>query len=435
MTSKLVLFPSTAEVDNKGHLLIGGCDTVELAAEFGTPLYVFDELGLRNKCAEFRQEFGQRYANSMVIYSAKAFINKALAKLFNEEGLGLDVVSAGEMSIVRSAGFPMDRVCFPGNNKSAEELKLALKWGVGRIVVDNFQELAMLNEIAGERGKQSDILLRLSPGVDPHTHKYIITGNLDSKFGVPMVHGEKALVTILSTPKFKLRGLHFHIGSQIAEFEPYQQAIDIILSFAAEMKEKHGFEMEELSIGGGFAVQYTLDDSAPSIADYAQAMTSSVINGCQKLKLAQPRLIVEPGRAMVGQSGVALYTVGVVKDIPGVRRYVSVDGGMADNIRPSLYGARHEAVVANKMRERETKKVTIAGKFCESGDIIVKDIMLPPLAAGDILAVADCGAYCLPLASNYNASLRPAIVLVKEGKPRLIRRRETFDDLTHFDLV
>ncbi|MCJ7426077.1 MAG: diaminopimelate decarboxylase [Dehalococcoidales bacterium] len=435
MESKLVLFPSTAGVNNKGHLLLGGCDTVGLAAEFGTPLYVFDELGIRRRCAEFRQEFSQRYADSAVFYSAKAFINKALAQLFNEEGLGLDVVSAGEMSVVRSAGFPMDRVYFPGNNKSAEELKLALEWGVGRIVVDNFHELAMLNEIAGERGDNPDILLRLSPGVDPHTHRYIITGNLDSKFGVPMVHGEKALATILSMPRLKLRGLHFHIGSQIPEFEPYQQAIDIILGFAAEMKKKHGFEVEELSIGGGFAVQYTLDSPAPPVADYAEAMTSGIINGCQKLGLVQPRLIIEPGRSVVGQSGVALYTVGVIKDIPGVRRYVSVDGGMADNIRPALYGARHEAVVANRMAEKETDKVTIAGKFCESGDIIIKDVMLPPLAAGDILAVADCGAYCLPLASNYNASLKPAVVLVKEGKARLIRRRETFEDLTRGDLV
>ena len=408
---------------------------MELATEFGTPLYVFDELGIRRRCADFNQEFSQRYSNTAVFYSAKAFINQALAQLFNEEGLGLDVVSSGEMSIARSANFPMDRVCFPGNNKSAEELRLALEWGVGRIVVDNFPELKLLGEIAKERGGKADILLRLSPGVDPHTHKYIITGNLDSKFGVPMAHGEEALETALSMPQLRLRGLHFHIGSQIADFEPYQQAIDIILGFAAEMKKKHGFEMEELSIGGGFAVQYTLDSPAPPIADYAQAMTSAIINGCQELGLTKPRLIIEPGRSVVGQSGVVLYTVGVVKDIPDVRRYVSVDGGMADNIRPALYGAKHEAVVANKMVEKETEKVTIAGKFCESGDIIVKDIMLPPVAAGDILAVADCGAYCLSLASNYNASLRPAVVLVKEGKARLIRRRETFDDLTRFDLV
>jgi diaminopimelate decarboxylase len=435
MTSKLVLLPSTAEVDNKGHLLIGGCDTVELAAEFGTPLYLFDEVGIRNKCVEFKREFGSRCANSAVFYSAKAFINQALAKLLNEEGLGLDVVSGGEMSIVRSAGFPMDRVCFPGNNKSAEELRLALKWGVGRIVVDNLHELAMLNEIAEVQGASPDILLRLSPGVDPHTHDYIITGNLDSKFGVPMADAEEALTMAMAMPRLKLRGLHFHIGSQIAEFEPYQQAIDIILGFAAKMKNKHGFEMEELDIGGGFAVQYTLDSPVSSISAWAEALTSNITIGSRMLGMAQPRLLVEPGRAIIAPSGMALYTVGVIKDIAGVRRYVSVDGGMADNIRPALYGARYEVVAANKVTAEETEKVTIAGKFCESGDIIAKDVTLPPLASGDILAVADCGAYSLPLASNYNAALKPAIVMVNEGRARLIRRRESFDDLTRLDVV
>lgn len=408
---------------------------MELAAEFGTPLYLFDELALHNKCAEFKREFGQRYVDTAVLYSAKAFINKALAIIFQEEGLGLDVVSAGEISIVRSAGFPLDRVYFPGNNKSAEELKLALKWGVGCIVVDNFHELDLLGKIARERGDKTAILLRLSPGVDPHTHRYIITGNLDSKFGVPMAYAEKALTEAMAMPQLKLRGLHFHIGSQITEFLPYQQAIDIILGFAAEMKRKHGFELKEMSIGGGFAVQYTLDSPVPSITAYAEAITSGVINSCRKFGMARPRLIIEPGRSMVAQAGVALYTVGVVKDIPGVRCYVSVDGGMADNIRPALYQAELEAVIANRMKDRVAGKFTIAGKFCESGDILIKDIELPKPAAGDIIAVSGCGAYSIPEASNYNASLKPAIVLVREGRARLIRRRETFDDLTRHDVV
>jgi diaminopimelate decarboxylase len=435
MESRIKLFPPQSAVNDSGHLVIGGCDAVELAAQFGTPLYLFDEFSLRSRCAELKREFGQRYADTAVLYSAKAFINKALARLFNEEGLGLDVVSAGEISVVHSVGFPMDRVYFPGNNKSAEELKLALKWGVGRIVVDNLYELNLLSELARERGDKPNILLRLSPGVDPHTHSYIITGNLDSKFGLPMAYAEKALTTAMAMPQLKLRGLHFHIGSQIAEFEPYQQAIDIILGFAAEMKQKHGFEMKELDIGGGFAVQYTLDSPVPPVAAYAEAITSSVIKGCQSLGLAKPRLIVELGRSIVGQAGVALYTVGVVKDIPGVRRYVSVDGGMADNIRPALYGARLEAVIANRMRDKTGGKFTIAGRFCESGDILIKDIELPEPVAGDIIAVPVCGAYSIPQASNYNASLKSAVVMVKEGKARLIRRRETFDDLTRHDLV
>ncbi len=432
---RLVLFPSTAEVNNKGRLIIGGCDTTKLAAEFGTPLYVFDEFSLRSKCAEFKREFGQRYADTTILYSCKAFINKALLLLIMEEGLGLDVVSAGELSIARSVGFPMERVYFPGNNKSAEELKLALEWGIGRIVVDNFHELNLLGEIARERGEKPDILLRLSPGVDPHTHRYIITGSLDSKFGVPMVHGEQALTQAMAMPELNLRGLHFHIGSQIAELEPYQQAIEIILSFAAEMKQEQGFEMEEMSVGGGFAVQYTLDSPAPPISAYAEAITAGVRNGCQKLGLAPPRLIIEPGRCIVAQAGVALYTVGVVKDIPSVRCYVSVDGGMADNIRPALYQARLEAVIANRMKDKIAGKFTIAGKFCESGDILIRDIGLPKPVAGDVIAVPGCGAYSIPEAMNYNASLKSAIVLVSEGKARLIRRRETLDDLTRCDLV
>jgi len=432
---RLSLFPLTAEVDERGHLVIGGCDTVELAEEFDTPLYVFDEFSLRRKCAEFKAEFGQWYDETAVAYAGKAFINRALALLLKEEGLWLDVVSAGELSIARSVDFPPDRVYFHGNNKSAEELKLALEWKVGRIVVDNFHELTMLAEIAKEQGSVPDILLRLTPGVDPHTHKHIATGIVDSKFGFPLASAEEAVAKTMSAPDLNLVGLHFHLGSQIFEVEPYQEAIKIILDFAAAMKSKYGFELRELDVGGGFAVQYTLDSPAPPISNYAEAIVSTVINKCQALKLALPRLIVEPGRVIMGQAGVALYKVGAVKDIPGVRCYVSVDGGMADNIRPALYGAKYEAVVANKVLAEEAGKVTIAGKFCESGDILIKDINLPQVTAGDVLAVADCGAYCLAMASNYNVSLKPAVVLVKEGKARLIRRRETFEDLIKCDLV
>ena len=435
MVSKLSLFPFTTEVSNRGHLIIGGCDTVELAAEFGTPLYVFDEFDLRSRCAEFKKEFGRRYADSMVSYACKAFINRALLLLLQEEGLGLDVVSAGELSIVRSVDFPLDKVYFHGNNKSAEEIRLALEWQVGRIVVDNLYELTILSEIAKEQGDKPDILLRLSPGIDPHTHRYNTTGIVDSKFGLPLVKWEEAVETALSAPNLSLVGLHFHLGSGIFETEPYQQAIELVLDFAAKMKQKYGFELRELNVGGGFAIQYVSDSPAPPLSAYAEAIVSKVTSKCQELKLTPLRLIIEPGRAIVGRAGVALYKVGTVKVIPGVRCYVSVDGGMGDNIRPALYEARHEAFVANKVSEEEVRRVTLAGKFCESGDILVKDIELPPVSPGDIIAVADCGAYCLPLASNYNASLRPAVILVREGRARLIRRRETFDDLTRCDLV
>ncbi|MBU2535500.1 MAG: diaminopimelate decarboxylase [Chloroflexi bacterium] len=406
-----------------------------LAEEFGTPLYVFDEVTLRRKCTEFRDEFGRRYQDTAIVYACKAFVNRALALLFKEEGLGLDVVSGGELSIARSVDFPMEKVYFHGNNKSAEELGMALEYKVGRIVIDNFQELDTLAEIAGQRGATPDVLLRLTPGVDPHTHKHISTGVVDSKFGIPLASAGEAVARAMSAPNLNLIGLHFHLGSQIFEVEPYREAIRVIMDLVAEMKSKHGFELQELDVGGGFAVQYTVDAPAPPVSDYAEVIVTTVNEKCREHSLGLPKLVIEPGRAIVGRAGVALYEVGVVKDIPGVRRYVSVDGGMADNIRPALYGARYEAVVASKMNDKAAKKVTIVGKFCESGDILIKDIDLPEIAVGDILAVPDCGAYCLAMGSNYNVSLKPAIVLVNGGKARLIRRRETYEDLLRCDLV
>jgi len=433
--SRLALFPAKTGVNEKHHLMLGGCDAVALVAEFGTPLYVFDEATLRQKCAEFQDEFARRYPDTSIVYAGKAFINRALTRLFKEAGLGLDVVSGGEMSIARAADFPMEKVYFHGNNKSAGELGMALELKVGRIVIDNFPELEMLSEIAAQQGATPDVLLRLAPGVDPHTHKHIATGIVDSKFGIPLASAGEAVAGAMSAASLNLIGLHFHLGSQIFELEPYREAIRVILELAAEMKSRRGFELRELDVGGGFAVQYTVDAPAPSVADYAEMIAATVNGKCRALKLDLPKLVIEPGRSIVGRAGVALYSVGVVKEIPGIRRYVSVDGGMADNIRPALYGARYEAVVANKMNDEAKKKVTIAGKFCESGDILIKDIDLPELAAGDILAVPDCGAYCLAMGSNYNAALRPAVVMVNDGRARLIRRRETPEDLLRCDLV
>ncbi|MDP3880473.1 MAG: diaminopimelate decarboxylase, partial [Dehalococcoidales bacterium] len=353
--TRLSLFPLESEINALGHLVIGGCDTVALAKEFGTPLYVFDEFSLRSKCAEFKAEYGRRYADITVVYACKAFVNKTLLQMFREEGLGLDVVSGGELGIARSAGFPLEKVYFHGNNKSAEELGLALDWGVGRVVVDNFHELKMLGEMAQQRGRVADILLRLSPGIDPHTHRYITTGNIDSKFGIPLVSAEEAVTRAMAMPGLNLIGLHFHIGSLIFEMEPYQQAIEVTIDFAAKMREKHGFELKELNVGGGVAIQYSLDSPALPVSTYAETIVAKIKSQCSKSGLPLPRLVVEPGRSIVGRAGVALYTAGVVKDIPGIRRYVSVDGGMADNIRPALYGSKQEAVIANKMREEDTE--------------------------------------------------------------------------------
>jgi len=434
-TVALDVFPETASVAPSGHLVIGGCDAVELARRFGTPLYVFDEQTLRGMCRAFVGEFGRRHPQSQVLYASKAYINPALARIFQEEDLGLDVVSAGEMAIARAAGFPLERVYFHGNNKGPEELKLALEWGIGRVVVDNFHELDLLDRLAREVGKVQDVLVRVSPGVDPHTHAHTTTGILDSKFGMSIQTGqaEEAVARARKAKGLRLMGLHYHLGSPIFELEPYTQGMSVVLEFAAAMRERHGLDMRELSPGGGFAVQYTRQ-APPAVGQYAEVIVNALRQGCDAHNLPLPRLVLEPGRAIVGRAGVALYTVGARKEIPGVRTYVSVDGGMGDNIRPAIYGSEYEALVANKAKAAPAEKVSIAGKYCESGDILIKDIVLPSLEPGDVLAVPASGAYCLSMASNYNASLKPPIVLVKDGEARLIRRRETFDDLLRCDV-
>ena len=433
---KVQLFPLTAGVGSDGHLRIGGCDCVELVKEYGTPLYIFDEIGLRVKCQEFRTEFTKRYPDALIIYASKAFLNRAIAIVFKEEGLGLDVVSGGELSVAMSVDFPPEKIYFHGNNKTPDELKLALDYRVGRIVVDNFYELDLVDRLAGENGIVQPVLLRLTPGVDAHTHRYTTTGVLDSKFGFPMSTGqaEAALSQAISAANLNLLGFHFHLGSPLFDVSPYRLAVDIVLHFARKMEIEHGFCLKEFSPGGGFAVGYTLDSPVPDIAEYAEAIVNKLRDTADELKLNRPRLIIEPGRGVMAQSGVALYTVGAIKEIPGVRKYVCVDGGMGDNVRPALYDARYEAVVANKVDEEESMKVTIAGKYCESGDILIRDIELPALSPGDIIAIPVNGAYSIPMASNYNMVPRPAIIMVREGKARLIRKRESYQDLMGLDI-
>jgi diaminopimelate decarboxylase len=425
--------PLTAKVNREGHLVIGGRDTTELVREFGTPLYLFDELTIRTRCREYREAFNGLYPESSVIYAGKAFLHGALVKILAEEGMGLDVVSGGELGIVQKSGFPAARIYFHGNNKSAEELTAALKYRVGHIVVDNAYELEMLEGIAAGMGQKQDILLRLSPGVDPHTHHYIATGIVDSKFGFTPPEADKAIARAMASKHLRLLGLHYHLGSQISETEPYQTGVEVVLKFAAQMKRKHGFELKEMNIGGGYAVQYTLDNPVPPITEYTKVIISQLVGKCREFGLGLPHLVTEPGRAIVGHAGVAFYRAGAAKDIPGIRRYVSVDGGMGDNIRPALYQAVYEAVVANNMLAEPNTKVTVAGKFCESGDILVEDINLPPVSPGDIIALPVSGAYCIPMSSNYNASFKPAIVMIKDGQARLVRRRETLGDLTRCD--
>jgi diaminopimelate decarboxylase len=431
------IFPRTAGVTSDGHLTLGGCDAVELAAEFGTPLYVFDEEELRATCRAYREAFASRYAQSAVVYAAKAYLARWLAALVAEEGLGLDVVSGGELTVARAAGVPLERVLFHGNNKSAPELREAVEAGVGRIVIDNFYELSLLDGIAEAAGRRQRVLLRVSPNVDPHTHVKTTTGVLDTKFGVPIAGGqaEEAVVQALACSNLELLGLHCHLGSPIFELEPYWRANAVMIEFARAMRDRHGLELREYSCGGGFAAHYLREKAPPTPDQYAQAVVESLREALTLHDLPLPLLTVEPGRAIVARAGVALYTVGARKEVPGVRTYVSVDGGMADNIRPAMYDARYEALVANRALYAPAERVTIAGKYCESGDVLIKEIELPKLWAGDVLALPASGAYCLAMASNYNLSLRPPVVLVRDGRARLVRRRETYEDLMRTDIT
>ena len=431
------VFPETSAVDASGHLTIGGCDTVELAAQYGTPLYIFDELALRGRCRSFIKEFTTRYANTSVAYASKAFVNTAMAEIFSEEGMGLDVVSGGELAVAQAVNFPKDRVYFHGNNKLEGELEQSVEWGIGRIVVDSFYELSLLDEVAARTRGTQEILLRVSPSIDPHTHVKTTTGVLDSKFGFSIETGDaaEAVRRAVAAPHLDLKGLHFHLGSPIFELEPYRSAVEVVLEFAAGLKEE-GLNLQEFSPGGGFAIAYTKDQAPPHVGDYAEAIVGTMVKECERLGLELPHLVVEPGRAIVGPAGVALYRVGAVKDIPGVRRYVSVDGGMGDNIRPALYDSAYEAVVANRMNDKGTEVATIAGKYCESGDVLVKDVLLPPIDRGgnDLIAIPASGAYCIPMASNYNLNPKPPIVLVNNGEARVIRRRETYQDQMLLDV-
>ncbi len=429
------VFPDTAEIDPQGCLVIGGCNALDLAAQYGTPVYVLDEATLRNRCRSYLQEFERRCPGARALYAAKAYINPALAQILQEEGLGLDVVSGGELAVAAAAGFPLDQVYFHGNNKTPDELAYALEQGIGRVVVDSFHELELLNRIAAAAGRTQDILIRVSPGIDPHTHAYTTTGIIDSKFGFSIQTGAAAAAIrqALAAAHLNLRGLHFHLGSPIFELEPYAAATDLVLRFAAPFREE-GLDLQEFSPGGGFAIAYTREQQPPAIADYAETIVGALQSTCAELGLAIPTLLIEPGRSIIGPAGVALYRIGAIKDIPGVRKYVSVDGGMGDNIRPALYQAAYEVVSAGKVNRADTEQVTIAGKYCESGDVLASDIMLPVAEPGDLIAIPAAGAYCPSMASNYNLNPRPPIVLVQDGQSRLIRRRESYADMMQCDV-
>jgi len=429
------LFPIDTSVNSHGNLTIGGNDVTSLAEQYGTPLYVYDEVTIRTMARQFISEFTSRYSKTKVAYASKAFLNKSMAKIAHEENLELDVVSGGEIATAAAAGFPTAKMHFHGNNKTPQELTEAVSSGVETIVVDGFQELDLLNQIAQSLNVVQGIMLRLSPSIDAHTHGHTTTGILDVKFGFSIETGESSIAIrqALQSSNLDLKGIHFHLGSPIFELEPYSTAIDTVLEYLSQFTSE-GLNLREFSPGGGFAIGYTQGNPPPPISSYAEVITSMLKTKCSDLGIDPPDLIIEPGRSIVGRAGVAVYTVGVIKEIPTVRTYVSLDGGMGDNIRPALYGSEYEAVLANKVLNSNKKTVTLAGKYCESGDLLVKDISLPHIDPGDIVAIPSSGAYCLAMSSNYNMNPRPAVVMVSEGKSRLIRKRETYKDLIALDL-
>ena len=418
-------------VEEKENLTIGGCDLVDLVKRYGTPLYVIDEATLRGICRDYKNAF-KNYTNIKMMYASKALCTSAIVRILDEEGFGFDTVSAGEIYTVFKSGVDMAKVLFNGNNKSEKEIELALECNVGRFSVDNFYEAELLNKICEEKGKKADILLRITPGIECHTHDYIQTGQIDSKFGFDLSQVDDIVGLIINKYKnLNLRGLHAHIGSQIFETQSYYDEVEILVKEIARIKAKFGLNLDEINIGGGLGVKYTDADNPPSVDVLADAVTRAL----DKFAVEAKTIYIEPGRSIISTSGVTLYTVGSSKQVPNGRKYVAVDGGMADNPRPSMYQAKYTAQVANKIKFDETEKVTIAGRYCESGDILIEEIELPKLEAGYILCVYNTGAYNYSMASNYNRVEKPAMVLVNNSLSDIIVYRETLDNLISHDNI
>ncbi len=431
-------WPVTTRRDTAGAIEIGGVAATELASVFGTPLYVFDERTLRDRARAIRGTFENAYGRSKILYAGKAYLSPALMRILAEEGLGLDVVSGGEIFAGLVAGVDPRDMLFHGNNKSRRELSEAVAAGVGLIAVDNDLEIALLADVAQEQERSFEVLLRLNPGVDPHTHAKMRTGATDSKFGFPVWDGQAddAAQRVCASDRLRLVGYHAHVGSQIFDPELVEHTLGAMMAFAGRVSERHGIVPEVLIPGGGFGVADDASGEDVDLAAWAETAAEAMRQGCQRYGFPEPLLMVEPGRAVIGPAGVALYEVGACKSVPGVRTYVAVDGGMADNIRPALYGARYSAQLANRDASGEpVETVTIAGKFCESGDVLIEEAVLPVLETGDLLAVPMAGAYCLAMASNYNLAPRPAAVLVNDGEVRVIRRRESYDDVLRCEVV
>jgi len=413
------------------HLQFDGCDAVALAKEYGTPLYVVSERMIRERLREVRSVFLDRYPGTGALYASKALQTLDICRIVASEGMGLDVVSGGELYAAAKAGFPMDEVWFHGNSKTADEIRMAVEYGVGRVVVDNLHELELLDKAALSAGRRMKILFRITPGVDSHTHDFISTGKLDSKFGIPLdlTVRDRYVGAALSMQGVELMGFHFHIGSQLLSNESHRKATGIVARLMNEVRETYGFETSELNLGGGYGIHYQGEEKTHPLSYFVDAMMADLKAACAASKMKLPRVVIEPGRWIVGEAGITLYTISSRKEIPGIKTYVGIDGGLPDNPRPMLYGAVYEASVADRHDAPRDETVTVAGKCCESGDILIRDIALQAPVPGDTLAVFTTGAYNHSMASNYNRLPRPAMILTDSGKHRLSVRRETFDDL------
>lgn len=424
-------------VNESGNLTIGGVDTVKLAEQYGTPAYVFDENEIRKNLRAFKSSIDENYGgNGLVLYASKAFCCKEMCRICKQEGTGLDVVSGGELYTALSVDFPAENIVFHGNNKTYDELEMAVENGVGRIIVDNIYELKTLNEIAEKQGKTAGIMFRIKPGIDAHTHSFIRTGQIDSKFGFALETGEamEAIKLAASMPNINLRGLHCHIGSQIFDIDPFELAATVMLDLFKAVKDETGLELGELNLGGGFGIKYLDSDKPKPYGDYMNNVAKVVKEHSAKLGLKTPFILIEPGRSIVGAAGITLYTVGAVKEIPNIRTYVSIDGGMGDNPRYALYQSSYELVCANKANEERSETVTVAGKCCESGDLIQENTKLQPVEPGDIIAVLSTGAYNYSMASNYNRIPRLPAIMVKDGESRIIIKRETYEQVSECDV-
>ena len=427
----------TSRINDRGHLEIGGCDVVDLAKEFGTPLYIVDEELVRRRAREYVQAFRETGLRFQVAYASKAFCVMAMCRVAEQEGMSLDVVSDGELYTALQAGFPAERIHFHGNNKTPQEIEMGLDADIGCFVVDNFTELQLLNAMAAERGKKVKVLLRVTPGVEAHTHDYISTGQQDSKFGFDIGNGTafKAVEQALAQPQLTLLGVHSHIGSQIFEVEGFRMAVEKVAAFAIEVRKKLGATFAVVNLGGGFGIRYVEGDAPLPVGTYVKAIADAVITQFTAADYPLPEIWIEPGRSIVGDAGTTLYTIGTSKDIPGVRKYLAVDGGMTDNPRPALYGSKYEAVLANRANEPAAEVVSVAGKCCESGDMLIWDLQLPKAESGDLLAVFCTGAYNYAMASNYNRIRRPAVVFVRDGQADLVVARESYENIVGNDRI